>query len=264
MKTILILLFLGINLYSQTPQTLNYQGYLTDAGGNSVSDGNQNITFRIYDVSTGGAALWTEARTVTTTDGVFSVVLGENTPIDLAFDTQYYLGITVGATELSPRTKLASSAYASNLPKVCFIKDVKANGTNGGTFSSGAWRTRDLNTLEGNTDFISLNANQFTLDAGTYVIEATSQAFRVDRHKLRIQNITDGVTEFYGLVARSPDINSTVGYAVAIGQVSIISQKVFELQHKSNVTQNSQGFGLATSLGGDEVFSIIKITKITN
>ncbi len=114
MRTFIIFLLFAINLYSQAPKTLNYQGYLTDSGGNSVSDGNQNITFRIYNVSTGGVALWTEARTVTTSDGVFSVVLGENTPIDLAFDTQYYLGITVGGSELSPRTKISSVSTAFN------------------------------------------------------------------------------------------------------------------------------------------------------
>jgi len=264
MKIILILLLFGMNLYSQAPQTLNYQGYLTDAGGNSVSDGNQNITFRIYNVSTGGVALWTEARTVTTSDGVFSVVLGENTPIDLAFDTQYYLGITVGATELSPRTKLASSAYASNLPKVCFIKDVKASGTHGGSFTAGAWRTRDLNTLEGNTDFVSLNANQFTLDAGTYLIEAEVPAMNVNYHIAILHNITDGVTTVSGKSIYSETGSDVSNDSAIKGIFTINSQKTFEIRHKSNGTQNTFGFGYGANAGVNVTFTQVKITKIAN
>ena len=38
---------------AQTPRTINYQGYLTNNSGQAVADGNQSITSRIFDVSTG-------------------------------------------------------------------------------------------------------------------------------------------------------------------------------------------------------------------
>ncbi len=47
------------------PQTMGYQGKLTDGSGNAVADSNYSLTFSIYDVSGGGSALWTEIhRTV--------------------------------------------------------------------------------------------------------------------------------------------------------------------------------------------------------
>ena len=51
--------------------------------------------------------------------------------------------------------------------------DQKTLGTDGGTFTSGAWRVRDLNTTIANTDAsnITLGTNEFTLQAGNYSIK---------------------------------------------------------------------------------------------
>jgi hypothetical protein len=96
------------------PGTLSYQGVLTDGAGAHVADGNYAVTFSLYDVAAGGVALWTETQpAVPVTSGLFSALLGSTTPIGLAFDRQYYLGISVGASaELSPRTALSSVPYA--------------------------------------------------------------------------------------------------------------------------------------------------------
>ena len=99
------------------PSTMSYQGVLTDGGGNLVVDGAYSITFRIYDLSAGGVALWSEVKpAVQVTKGGFSVVLGSTAPIDLPFSVQYYLGVQVGAgPELTPRISLASSPYAMSV-----------------------------------------------------------------------------------------------------------------------------------------------------
>ena len=51
------------------PQLMNYQGRLTDNGGNPL-DTTVSVTFTIYDDSTGGNPKWTELHpAVTVTDG---------------------------------------------------------------------------------------------------------------------------------------------------------------------------------------------------
>jgi hypothetical protein len=98
---------------AQIPKTVSYQGILTDAGGAVVPDGNYSLAFKLYAVASSGSALWSETQSVSTTKGIFSVVLGASTPIDLAFDKQYWLGITVGAgSEMSPRVAITSGAYS--------------------------------------------------------------------------------------------------------------------------------------------------------
>ncbi len=98
---------------AQVPQTLGYQGVLTDGSNTPLADGNYDLTFALYDVSTGGIALWTETQTVQILSGVFSVALGTSTDINLPFDTAYWLGIAVGTeTELDPRVALMASPYS--------------------------------------------------------------------------------------------------------------------------------------------------------
>ena len=62
--------------------------------------------FKIYNVPSGGAALFTETQTVTVNNGIYNVILGTNSALTLPFDAQYYLGVTVGAdTEMTPRRR---------------------------------------------------------------------------------------------------------------------------------------------------------------
>ena len=64
------------------------------------------------------------------------------------------------------------------------IRDEKAQNTAGGTFTSGAWRTRDLNTVKTNEiTGASLAANQITLPAGTYWVEWSAPAYVVNQNQ---------------------------------------------------------------------------------
>ncbi|MBN1136633.1 MAG: hypothetical protein JXM73_08600, partial [Anaerolineae bacterium] len=58
------------------PSFFNYQGLLLDDQGRPVPDDDYDLTFAIYDVAAGGAALWSEVQTVAVEDGLFSVTLG--------------------------------------------------------------------------------------------------------------------------------------------------------------------------------------------
>ena len=101
--------------------TINYQGYLTDSSGNPVNDP-LDMVFRLYNVESGGEALWTETQNVEVQDGLFSVLLGNVTPISteiIASNNDLWLGIAVGGDEeMSPREKIASAPYAmlANVP----------------------------------------------------------------------------------------------------------------------------------------------------
>jgi hypothetical protein len=97
---------------AQVPPVISYQGVLTDGGG-VASDGMYSMVFALYDVAGGGTALWSETQSVTVSKGIFNVVLGSVTPIDLEFNEGYWLGIAVeGEAELSPRIPLAAAAYS--------------------------------------------------------------------------------------------------------------------------------------------------------
>ncbi|MEO0077872.1 MAG: hypothetical protein ABIK86_02610 [candidate division WOR-3 bacterium] len=96
------------------PRMLSYQGKLTDSLGNPVADTTYSVVFRLYTVPSGGSAFWNETQTVRTRSGLFSVLLGSVTPIGSMPDAgAVYLGMAVaGGTELTPRLRIASAAYA--------------------------------------------------------------------------------------------------------------------------------------------------------
>ncbi len=154
MKTIvmtLLLVMMAVAVSAQPPETMNYQGALTDAGGLAVPDGNYNLTFRIYDQAAGGAALWSEAHNTTVTGTIFSVILGSANPLSLPFDEQYWLSIQVSLeAEMSPRTPLTSVPYALN------IADGKA-------VTSLEGLTDDINLVAGSNITINTSGQNITI-----------------------------------------------------------------------------------------------------
>jgi hypothetical protein len=100
------------------PGVISYQGYLVDAEGQPVTD-SVDITFRLYTVDTGGAALWMEehkeANAVPVANGLFNVLLGSLTPISSTVwgNNALYLGVQVGSdAEMTPREAVGMVPYA--------------------------------------------------------------------------------------------------------------------------------------------------------
>ena len=109
-----ILPFMLTVAFAAVPNTINYQGYLTDNSGNPITSA-VSITFNIYSVAAGGAPLWAETHTnIPVNMGIYNVILGSVTSLGgLAFDVPYYLGVAVGSDpEMIPRQPLTSVGYA--------------------------------------------------------------------------------------------------------------------------------------------------------
>ena len=108
-----------LDVHGQTPGEIGQQGVLTDSLGNPISSGTFNMEFRLYSEEEGGTAVWTETQSVTVDEGVYSVGLGSVTPIELPFDAQYWLGISVdGGLELAPRLAFTAAPYARRAASV--------------------------------------------------------------------------------------------------------------------------------------------------
>jgi len=101
---------------SPIPTVMNYQGtLLNQSTGDPVPNGQYSIVFSIYNTDTGGSPLWNETQSATVHDGLFSVMLGNVTPLTASlFDgSPRYLGVKVEADdEMTPRQLLASVPYA--------------------------------------------------------------------------------------------------------------------------------------------------------
>ena len=148
------------------------------------------------------------------------------------------------------------------------VSDVKSNGTHGGTFTSGAWQTRDINTEDADTGgHCSISSNQITLAAGTYRCYIRCPAHRIGgNHKARLQNITDVATEILGSNAMGPDVGSDGGAgegdSVIQGRFTIATSKTLEIQDRCQATRATDGFGRACSFGVSEIYTVAEFWKI--
>ncbi len=131
---ILLVCAAALTAYAAVPTSITVQGKLTDAGGNPLSAGPKNFTFKIFDASVGGGQFWPDAggenQVITTaTDGTWVGLVGAVIPIllDAFADTSRWLEITVDGITL-PRVRLVTGPYAYRVGTV--------DGASGGTITS--------------------------------------------------------------------------------------------------------------------------------
>ncbi|MEM1271002.1 MAG: hypothetical protein AAGI08_13260 [Bacteroidota bacterium] len=119
---------LALGAQAQAPETLSYQGRLTDNTGLNVADGSYTMMFKLYEAANAGTDVWTEAQVVTVAGGVFDVQLGSVNPLSVPFNKPYWLGVSVdGGTELTPRVAMNAAPYAMSVNTV----DLDAIDTSG-------------------------------------------------------------------------------------------------------------------------------------
>jgi hypothetical protein len=139
-----------------------------------------------------------------------------------------------------------------------------ASGTDGGTFTSGAWQKRTINTvLTNEIAGSSLASSEVVLPAGTYFIEAKAAVRAVSENAMRLYNVTDS-TE---ILAGQSELNSgsmTI-YCGLSGRFTIAGTKTIRLEHRCQTTVSSVGFGDAVGSSftvSTEKFVDVKIWKV--
>ena len=113
---LLFIFFFSMQTAYASHNTLSYNGYLLDNNGTPISS-TKSMTFRIYDVPSGGSELWNEFHIVPVSNGSFQVQLGEINKIDpnLFLNDNLYIGIQIGLDdEMTPRKQLSSEGFIFN------------------------------------------------------------------------------------------------------------------------------------------------------
>jgi len=126
---------------TQLQPYFTYQGRLLRPNGATVPDGNYNVRYNLYKVSSGGVAVYTETETINVQKGLFNSVIGsnnDNLPPDF-FSEDLYLEVTINGQTLSPRQKLYGAPYAMSLVPESIVKgSVPITRTYAGQANTGA------------------------------------------------------------------------------------------------------------------------------
>lgn len=129
------------SLFAAIPQSINYQGRLTDAVGVPVN-GKVDLVFAICRDSLCAGQIWSESQTgVIVKDGLFNVVLGSINPIQgVVFDGSVrFLSISMNGSPVSKRMPMVSVAHA--------FRSINADTANFAKSSGGATDCADCNTV---------------------------------------------------------------------------------------------------------------------
>ena len=152
------------------------------------------------------------------------------------------------------------------LRQLLIVNETQSAGTAGGTFTSGADRTRVLNTVLLNTiQGASLGSNQIILPIGLYVIRASAPAVNVVLHQAWLYNYGLGTKPVLG-TSESANFNRGSIRSIIKGYFTVTStssnNNVFEIRNRCNTTSSTYGLGEACNLGTSEVYTEVEIEKI--
>ncbi len=117
-KITLILMFLCLGVYAQTPEKINYQAVARDLSGNPVASQAISVVIEVRQGSASGGDVYKESHAVTTNAfGLFTLEIGGGTLLGGAFNTiswgtsSYYLYIEVDGNPIGA-SQLLSVPYA--------------------------------------------------------------------------------------------------------------------------------------------------------
>ena len=186
---------------------------------------------------------------------------------------------------------------STGITRVALLKDQKNNQVDGGTFTSGAWRDRDLTVEEDPSGFVNFvptpngqttagtNGNTpgyWSLPAGQYKIEWYATGFIVNRHKTRlVYSTTESHISTAGLdssasFVEGSNANNTTQDNDAISTIStghtvikLTETTWFKVMHFCSTSNPDEGFGRrqssntgSESITGTNIYAQVKIEDL--
>tara|TARA_B100000242_G_C42826030_1_gene383799 strand:- start:121 stop:672 length:552 start_codon:yes stop_codon:yes gene_type:complete len=158
-----------------------------------------------------------------------------------------------------------NTTFSQTYPQIAVLHDEKAYDTYGGQGSAGGLNDRDLNVIHFDpNNIVSISNNQFTLQAGTYIIEWSCPSYRTNRHIARLYNVTASAGVENGQVAYANTSGNGHDFSNGITHIVLTSATVFKIQSYIESTSGTADFGIASNVStmGANIYTVVKITKI--
>jgi hypothetical protein len=141
------------------------------------------------------------------------------------------------------------------------IVDQKAQNTPGGTFTQGAWQTRDLNTEIYDTGgHASISSNEIVLAAGTYRTEIECPAYGVTRHQARLYDVTNAAVLGTGTSEYTYTSNTVSNKSIIKCRFTLTGTTTIRVEHQCQTTKTTNGFGIECNFT-DEIFTLVELWR---
>ena len=116
LTSVLVVLVFSGPARADAPAYLPVQGVLTNVADGTPVEGDLMMRFALYTSEIGGTELWNETQWVLVEGGLFSVYLGDTTPLPLSVfrdNTNLYLGVSAGGEAEMARFQIATTGFAA-------------------------------------------------------------------------------------------------------------------------------------------------------
>ena len=104
-----------LSTLAAVPSEINYQGLITDSDGDPIESATNSVAVNLYQVETGGTAVYTESFTQVASDanGIYSIQIGgASLQSVLETNSELWLELIINEEALSPRQEIQSVPYA--------------------------------------------------------------------------------------------------------------------------------------------------------
>ena len=201
--------------------------------------GTDGIVGAGFTVDASGISVTAGVVTATSIDANASGLTGE-LPAGINIPAAQLVGIcTAGLSKTGGFGKFSSYALLAK------VHDSGDATTYFGAYTTGDWRTRDIDTEISDEDgIVTISSNQFTLQAGNYLIHFGCSMYHCGNHAIRLHNMTDDTTAGVGNPNYSYTYSSLL-FTTGTCRVSIDSAKAFEVQGYPGTSKSTNGMGFA-------------------
>jgi hypothetical protein len=154
-------------------------------------------------------------------------------------------------------------------PEVCYVQYIVGPGVDGGASASASWNTRALNTISGGPcTWVDLggDAGVFTLEEGTYRVEARASSYGGGRSVLRLVDVVAGTAPVVGIPQimnpNTADDAATGGMMFLEGNLSAAGGPASLRLEQWTQTGHSAGLGQPSDSGTTETYTSIRVTRV--
>jgi hypothetical protein len=150
-----------------------------------------------------------------------------------------------------------------NKTQVAIFQEQKANGSNVGNASTGAWTKRTLDTTVTNgITGCSISSSVISLPAGSYTIQSEAPFYNTGMTTTRLRDTTNGVTLVTGTACLADDRYQTQVNLLLRGYFTLTGTTNIELQYYASSNYNANSLGVAMTNGSTEIYANIMIQKV--
>jgi hypothetical protein len=164
-------------------------------------------------------------------------------------------------------------------PAVAYLKQVETANAGGGGVTAGSWQDREINTVAGESWFVSLTGTgttgaggtntEFTLEPGLYKIKARFAFYKTDETLMRLYQVGGTNAYYYGECSAWGSGDNGYGWNLVETLLTVqgtAAEREYKFQYNvagnAGGSTNAQGIPRNTNPPGTELYGTVTIEKL--